>query len=264
MRPMHELKPKMKKYLIIPVLAIVVMSCNQEKEMLMSENTSLLTRLDSVSAELENTQKASVTLMNAMSLMDSINMSRQMLKVTLENSDEHDDFLSQMSDLKNYVGQTGLQISKLEKTIKDSKTAQNAYAQTIKTLKADLETRKTEIASLESQLKSEKDNNQKLVVMNTLQKETIANQDDQIEAKTLELEMLESQIAELRTSFQISEADAYFTQGEAYALAAKRTQLAPARKKNTYQMALTSYKKAFDLGREDAKPKIDEISKRLN
>lgn len=263
MRQMHELEPKMKKYLVVSVLAIVVMSCNQKKEMLMSENTILLTKLDSVSAELENTQKASETLMSAMSLMDSINMSRQMLKLTLENSNEHEDFLSQMSDLKNYVEQTGLQITKLEKTIKDSKTAQNAYAQTIKTLKADLESRKSEITLLESQLKSERDNNQKLVVMTNMQKETIANQDAQIEAKTLELEMLDRQIAELKTSFQVSEADAYFTQGEAYALAAKRTQLAPARKKSTYQLALTSYQKALDLGREDAKPKIDEITKRL-
>lgn len=232
--------------------------------MLISENADLITKLDSVSAELASTQKASVTLMNAMSLMDSINISRQMLKVTLENSDQHADFLAQMSDLKAYVEQTSLQISKLEKTVKESKTAQNAYAQTIKTLKADLESRKAEITTLDAQLRTEKDNNQKLIVLNNMQQETISTQDAEIEAKMLELEMLNQQIADLRSTFKISEADAYFTQGEAYALAAKRTKLAPSKKKDTYQMALTSYQKAFDLGREDAKPKIDAIRTRLN
>lgn len=246
------------------MVAITVMGCNHEKNMLISENADLITKLDSVSAELASTQKASVTLMNAMSLMDSINLSRQMLKVTLENSDQHADFLAQMSDLKAYVEQTSLQISKLEKTVKESKTAQNAYAQTIKTLKADLENRKFEIAALDAQLRTEKDNNQKLIVLNNMQQETITTQDAEIEAKMLELEMLNQQIADLRSTFKISEADAYFTQGEAYALAAKRTKLAPSKKKDTYQMALTSYQKAFDLGREDAKPKMEAIKTRLN
>ena len=198
-----------------------------------------------------------------MSLMDSINMSRQMLKVTLESSDEHADFLSQMSDLKDYVEQTSLQISKLEKTVKESKSTQNAYAQTIKTLKADLESRKAEIASLESQLKSVEDNNQKLVVMNKLQAETISGQDAEIAAKALELEMLTQQIADLRSTFKISEADAYYTQGEAYALAAQRTKLAPAKKKNSYQQALTAYQKAYDLGKAEAQPKIEAIMAKL-
>lgn len=68
------------------------MGCSQEKQMLEAENATLITKLDSVSAELESTQKASVTLMSAMSLMDSINLSRQMMKVTLESSDQHADF----------------------------------------------------------------------------------------------------------------------------------------------------------------------------
>ena len=254
----------MKKYLIISLLAISVLACNQEKKQLLSENPTLLTKLDSVSSELESAQKASATLMTAISLMDSINLSRQMLKVTLENSDQHEDFLEQMTDLKDYIEQTSLQISKLEKTVKESRSAQNAYSQTIKTLKADLEQRKAEITTLEAQLKTEKDNNQKLMVLNNMQKETISNQDAEIAAKALELEMLNQQIADLRASFKISEADAFYTQGEAYALAAQRTKLAPSKKKNSYQLALTAYQKAYDLGRQDAKVKIDAIKTKLN
>ena len=148
--------------------------------------------------------------------------------------------------------------------MKESRSAQNAYSQTIKTLKADLEQRKAEITTLEAQLKTEKDNNQKLMVLNNMQKETISNQDAEIAAKALELEMLNQQIADLRASFKISEADAFYTQGEAYALAAQRTKLAPSKKKNSYQLALTAYQKAYDLGRQDAKVKIDAIKTKLN
>lgn len=253
----------MKKYLIASLVAVLVMSCNQEKNLLIAENTELITKLDSVSAELESAQKASTTLMNAISLMDSINISRQMLKVTLENSNEHEDFLSQMKDLKAYVEETGLQISKLEKTVKESKNVQLSYAQTIKTLKADLESKKTEIANIESQLKSVEDNNQKLVVINKLQSETISSQDAEIAAKSLELEMLNQQIADLRTNFKLTEADAFYTQGEAYALAAQRTKLAPVKKKNSYQQALTAYQKAYDLGKAEAQPKIEAIQAKL-
>ncbi|KYG78230.1 MULTISPECIES: hypothetical protein [Roseivirga] len=253
----------MKNYLIISFVAIILMGCSQEKQMLEAENATLITKLDSVSAELESTQKASVTLMSAMSLMDSINLSRQMMKVTLESSDQHADFLAQMTDLKAYVEQTGLQISKLEKTVKESRTAQSAYAQTIKTLKSDLESRKAEIASMETQLKSVEDNNQKLVVINKLQSETISSQDAEIAAKLLELEMLNQQITDLRVNFKLSEADAYYTQGEAYALAAQRTKLAPAKKKTSYQQALTAYQKALDLGKAEAQPKIEAIQARL-
>ena len=102
------------------------------------------------------------------------------------------------------------------------------------------------------------------MVLNNMQKETISNQDAEIAAKALELEMLNQQIADLRASFKISEADAFYTQGEAYALAAQRTKLAPSKKKNSYQLALTAYQKAYDLGRQDAKVKIDAIKTKLN
>ncbi|WP_420384963.1 hypothetical protein [Roseivirga sp.] len=253
----------MKKYLIASLVAVLVMSCNQEKNLLIAENTELITKLDSVSAELESAQKASVTLMEAMSLMDSINLGREMLKVTLESSSQHEDFLLQMNELKGYVEATSLQIDQLEKAAKESKSIQYSFAQTIKTLKAELESKKAEIASIESQLKSVQDNNQKLVVINKLQTETISSQDAEIAAKSLELEMLNQQIVDLRASFKLSEADAYYTQGEAYALAAQRTKLAPAKKKNSYQQALTAYQKAYDLGKAEAQPKIEAIQAKL-
>lgn len=254
----------MKQNIIIGLIVLTLLNCSNEKEVLISEKTDLIAKVDSLSLELQSAQKASATLVQAMSLMDSIDMGRKLLRVTLENSDSQQDFIEHLNELKSYVTQTTQQIATLEKAVKDSKATQNSYAISLKKLKAELELQKTDIATLEAKLNNEKDNNQKLLALNNIQSETILNQDEMIEAKTMELELLDQQIAAMKSAFQISEADSYFTRGEAYALAAQRTKLAPNKKKSTYKQALENYQKALELGREDAKPKIDLIAKKLH
>lgn len=254
----------MKQTIILGFLALVLLSCNQEKELLTNQNLALSAKLDSLSVELESSQKSAATLVQAMSLMDSITMGRQSLRLTLEGSDSQQDFLDHMKELNNYLDQTAAQIASLEKSLKQSKSAQNTYANSLKLLKASFEQQKLEIATLEAKLENEKSNNSKLVALNNMQSETILDQDEKIAAKTLELELLDKQIAELKSTFQVSEADAFYTQGEAYALAAQRTKLAPGKKKATYKLALEAYQKALDLGKTEAQEKIDVIAKKLH
>ena len=256
----------MKQQIIIGVFILTLFSCSneKEKEVLMSENSSLIAKIDSLSLEIKSSQKTSATLFKAMTLMDSIDLGRKMLRVTLENSDSQEDFITHLTELKSYIAQTSLQISSLEKSLKNSTTAQNNYANSLKKLKAEFESQKNDIALLEARLDTETNNNQKLVALNSIQAETILSQDEMIEAKTMELELLDQQISAMKSAFQISEADSYFTRGEAYALAAQRTKLAPSKKKSTYKQALENYQKALELGREDAKPKIDLIAKKLH
>ena len=256
----------MKQQMIIGVLVLTLFGCSneKEKEVLLSENSNLVAQIDSLSLELKSSQKASATLVQAMTLLDSIDLGRKMLRVTLENSDSQEDFIAHLSELKSYITQTSQQISSLEKSLKDSKATQNTYANSLKKLKADFEIQKNDIAMLEARLDSEANNNQKLVTLNNIQAETILNQDEMIEAKMMELELLDQQITAMKSAFQVSEADSYYTRGEAYSLAAQRTKLAPSKKKSTYKQALENYQKALELGREDAKPKIEMIAKKLH
>lgn len=254
----------MKQYIIIGFAALTIMSCGHEKELLLNEKVELTAKVDSLMVELETSQKASATLVQAMSLMDSIDMGRKMIRVALEETDSQEEFIDQMRELKSFVAQTNDKIAALEKTLKESKTAQGIYAKNLKNLKEQLEQQKSDIQLLEAKLQDEKSNNQKLLALNSLQSEAILDQEEKIAAKTLELELLEQQIVEMRKAFKISEADAYFTQGDAYALAAQRTKLAPGKKKNTYKQAIESYQKALQLGREDAKVKIETIEKKLH
>lgn len=254
----------MKKIIVLGLLVLTLSSCNQEKKLLTDQNLALTARLDSLSIELESTQKSANTLVQAMGLMDSITMGRQSLRLTLEGGDSQQDFLDHMKELNSYLDQTAKQISDLEKSLKQSKSASNSYAASLKTLKAAFEQQKSEIALLESKLENEKSTNGKLLALNNMQSETILDQDEKIAAKTLELELLDKQISEMKSTFKISEADSYFTQGEAYAMAAQRTKLAPNKKKATYKLAVEAYQKALDLGKEEAKEKIDLISKKLH
>ncbi|MGW8122622.1 hypothetical protein ACV07N_08160 [Roseivirga echinicomitans] len=256
----------MKQQIIIGVLFLTLFSCSngKEKALLISENSSLIAQIDSLSLEIKSNEKTSATLFKAMTLLDSIDLGRKMLRITLENSDSQEDFIAHLTELKSYIAQTSLQISSLEKSLKNSKAAQNTYANTLKKLKEDFESQKNDIALLESRLETEASNNQRLVALNNIQSETILNQDEMIEAKMLELELLDQQISAMKSAFQISEADSYFTRGEAYSLAAQRTKLAPSKKKSTYKQALENYQKALDLGRTDAKEKIDLIAKKLH
>ena len=254
----------MKQIIILGFLALTLMSCNQEKELLTNQNLALSAKLDSLTIEFESSQKSAATLVQAMSLMDSITMGRQSLRLTLEGSDSQQDFLDHMKELNNYLDETAKQIASLEKSLKQSKSAQNTYANSLKSLKASFEEQKLEIATLVAKLENEKSNNSKLVALNNMQSETILDQDEKIAAKTLELELLDQQITELKSTFKISEADAYYTQGEAYALAAQRTKLAPSKKKATYKQAIDAYQKALDLGKTEAQEKINIISKKLH
>jgi hypothetical protein len=45
--------------------------------------------------------------------------------------------------------------------------------------------------------------------------------------------------------------------------AAKRTKLAPQKKRDTYKEALELYKKSLSLGKQEAKEKIAELEKKL-
>jgi chromosome segregation ATPase len=254
----------MKKVIVLLLLISSLFSCNQDEKLLTDQNLALTARLDSLSIELESTQKSANTLVQAMGLMDSITIGRQALRLTLEGSDSEQDFLDLMKELNNYLDQTAKQISLLEKSLKQSKSAQNSYAASLTTLKTAFQQQKAEIGILESRLENEKSNNSKLIALNNMQSETILDQDEKIAAKTLELELLDQQIAELKSTFKVSEADSYYTQGEAYLLAAQRTKLAPNKKKATYKLAVDAYQNALMLGKEEAKEKLELISKKLH
>lgn len=246
-----------KKLLIVLSIGVVMMSCGGESERLKSQ-------VDSLKAELQTSQQFANTLQEVGTLMDSIDASRQLLRVNMVEGTTYADYTSRMKDINNYVKDTQNKIEDLEKSLKKSKGNANAYAATIKKLKADLEDRNKEIATLQANVEELKNTNQNLITTVGLQEAELNDKESQIETKTQELALIEARIQELMVQSKMSESDSYFARAQAVEEAANRTKLAPRKKKDTLKEALELYKKAQSLGHEKAQAKIDELTKRVN
>lgn len=245
-----------KKLAIVVAFGAFMMSCGGDKEKLQSQ-------LDSLKAELQTSQQFAVTLQEVGTLMDSIDANRQLLRMNMVEGTTYSDYTSRMKDINNYVKDTQGKIGELEKALKKSKGNANAYAATIKKLRADLEERNKEIAALQANVEELKSTNQNLITTVGLQEAELSDKEAQIQTKTQELALIEAKIQEMMIQSKMSEADAYFAQAQALEEAANRTKLAPRKKKDTYKEALELYKKSQSLGNDKAQAKVDELTKKV-
>lgn len=247
----------MNKLIVIVLFAAVLAGCGG------AENAKLKSQLDSLQTELQVSQQMAQTLQEVGTLMDSIDANRQVLRVNMVEGTTYSAYTSRMKDLNNYVKETQSKIGDLEKALKKSKANSNAFAATVKKLKADLETKNAEITSLQQKVQELGTENQNQKITIDMQEAELNDKQAQIEAKQQELALIEARIQELMVQSKMSEADSYFARGQAVEEAANRTKLAPRKKKDTLKEALELYKKALSLGNDKAKAKVDELEKRV-
>ena len=247
----------MKKILIAVCSGVMLAGCGGETE-------RLKVQLDSLQNELQVSQQMAQTLQEVGSLMDSIDANRQSLRVNVIEGTTFSDYTSRMKDLNNYVKETQSKIGDLEKSLKKLKAGNNAFAATIKKLKADLEKKNEEISSLQQKVAELGNLNENMKITIDMQEAELNDKQSQIEMKTQELALIEARIQELMIQSKMSEADSYFARGQAVEEAANRTKLAPRKKKETYREAIELYKKAQSLGNDKAQAKITELDKKVN
>ena len=245
------------KLLYLMLIPTVLISCGtREKEALQSQ-------VDSLQTELEKSHEAAQTLVEIGTLLDSIDASRQVLRVNLVEGTPYDDYSGRMRDLNEYIKSTGEKINDLEQSMRASSANARAFSKTIKQLKAELEAKGKEMAFLQEQVEEFRNENENLIITVDLQDAEIADKQAQIETKSQELALIEARVQELMIQSKVSEADAYFTRAQAIETAAERTKLAPRKKKETLRQALEFYKKALSLGKNEAGAKITELEDRL-
>jgi chromosome segregation ATPase len=245
-----------KLFIIIPFAAGMVACGTKEREKLQSQ-------VDSLRIELETSQTMAQTLTEVGAMMDSIDASRQLLRVDMAEGTTYTDYKSRMKDINAYVKETQLKIEDLEKTLKTSKANSNSFAKTIKQLKADLETKTQEIAALQEQVDKYRNENQNLITTVGMQEAELVDKTTEIETKTQELALIEAKVQELMIQSKMTEADAYYARGQAVEEAAARTKLAPRKKKETLREAVELYKKALSLGKVEAEERIAVLEEKL-
>ncbi|MDW8330098.1 MAG: hypothetical protein RMK43_00500, partial [Cyclobacteriaceae bacterium] len=197
-------------------------------------------------------------------LMDSIDASRQLLRINMVEGTTYDDYTARMKDINKYVKETERKIDELEKALKKSRGAVSAYAKQVTKLKADLEAKTNEIIALQEQVEKYRNENRNLSDLATLLEDQLADKEMQIRAKEQELALLESRIQQVMIQSKVSEADATYARAQAMEEAANRTKLAPKKKKETLKEALDLYRKAYSLGKKEAADKINELERKLN
>jgi chromosome segregation ATPase len=242
--------------LAMPVAALLAGCGAKEREMLQ-------TQVDSLKVELETSQAMAQTLTEVGSMMDSIDASRQLLRVDMVEGTTYTDYTARMKDINSYVKETQKKVDDLEKSLQTSKSNSAAFAKTIKRLKADLETKTQEIAALQEQVDKYRSENQNLITTVGMQEAELADKSTQIETKTQELALIEARIQELMIQSKMTEADAYYARGQAVEEAAARTKLAPKKKKETLREAIELYKKALSLGKTEAQEKITALESKI-
>lgn len=241
---------------VLPIAALLSGCGGQEKE-------ALQTKVDSLTLELETSQRMAETLTEIGSMMDSIDASRQLLRVNMVEGTTFADYKDRMKDINGYVKDTQKKLDELETSLKQSKSNSSSFSKTIKKLRADLESKTKEIADLQEQVEKYRNENQNLITTVGMQEAELTDKQAQIETKTQELALIEARVQELMIQSKMSEADAYYARAQAVEEAANRTKLAPRKKKETLREAVELYKKALSLGKNEAQENITALEKKL-
>lgn len=246
----------LKKALLILSFGAIMAGCAGNNEKMQSQ-------IDSLRVELQASQEFSNTLQEVGVLMDSIDANRQLLRVNMVEGTTYEDYTSRMKDINNYVKDTQRKIEDLEKSLKKSKGSMNKNLAIIEGLKKDLESKNKEIMLLQEQVEKYRNENENLVNTVSLQGKEIDEQEAELVTKREELSLIEERIQQLMVSSKVNEADGYYARGVAVEEAARRTKLAPRKKKDTYKEAIELYKKALSLGKAEAQERITELEKKI-
>jgi TolA-binding protein len=249
--------PMSKNLLALIFVATCMAGCGTE------EKAQLQSKVDSLTVELETSQRMARTLQDVGVLMDSIDANRQLLRVNMVEGTTYDDYTSRMKDLNNYVRETENKIEDLEKQLKKSKSNANAFAATIKKMKAELFSKSEEISALQEKVEMQRNENQNLSQTIKLQEDELTEKDALIQQKEEELALIETRIQELMINSKVSEADALYARAQAVEETANRTVLAPKKKKSSYKEAIELYKKSLSLGKKEAQARITELEKKI-
>jgi len=228
-----------------------------------NKQAALQKEVDSLKTELLVNQEVANTLEEVGILLDSIDQNRNLLRTDMLEGTSYDQYLARMHDLNQYVKDTEAKIKSLETSAKSSRSANRNYASSIKKLKAELETRNTELAALQEQVTRYRNENENLIQTVALQKAEIEDKIMKLDSSGNEIITLEKQINEMLTQSKIDQGEAYFLRAQAVETAAERTKFAPRKKKETRAEALELYKLAASYGKEEAQIKITELESKI-
>jgi hypothetical protein len=239
------------------ISTILLTSCkNEEMEKLRAEN-------DSLRQELE-TRHSMVTIMSEVkTMLDSIDENRNVLHADLNEGTTYEKVTERLGSINDYVKKTEEKLTTIENELKSSQHENSAYEMLVHALKEELHMRSEEVHVLEKSITKYRKENSGLIQTVKLQQDQMTDLQNKVLAKQQELALIQAKVDELVENFKVSEAEAYYARAKSVEEAARRTRLAPHKKRETYREALELYKKALSLGKTEAQANIDALEKKV-
>ncbi|MBL7870459.1 MAG: hypothetical protein JNM78_02520 [Cyclobacteriaceae bacterium] len=235
-------------------VAAAMLSCDtKEKEKLQS-------KIDSLSAELNSSQRVAAQLKEVDVLIDSIDFSRNVLRTNVVEGTSYNNYASRLKDINKHIKDTQTKIEELEKTSKKVP----GLTSSIRKLKNDLELRSQEIAALQLEVSKMRSENKSMMTAIARKDSTLMAKNDVIKVKETDIASLETLMRDATDKNRIAMADLYYKQAMALEEVADRTNFAPRKKKEALREAVELYKISLSLGKEEAQDKINTIEKELS
>jgi hypothetical protein len=218
---------------------------------------------DSLRSELASRHNVLTSLKDVRGLLDSIDANRNSLRSNLSEGTSYEEFSVRLKDINEFVKMSEDKINMIQTALKNSKHEAAAYLMLVDALKGEVQLRVDEIVRLEQEVSKFKDENYGLLQEIKVKEDEVRNINIKISEKQQELLLLEARIEAMVNSFKVTEADAYYARARALEEAAKRTKLAPQKRRETYKEALELYKRSLSLGKEEAKVDIANLENKL-
>jgi hypothetical protein len=211
--------------------------------------------IDSLKLELHSGGRVVENVVSINSLLDSIDATRHTLRMHKTGGTEMHAYDERMLELKEYVKQTEDKIEELEGSMAETDVNASSYLAIIEALKDELAIRNEELGLIEENAELNNEGVLRLVQLEDVE--------SKLEVKRMELKLIDIQMAEMVRKLVLPEAEKFYLQASALEEAARRTKLAPFRRKQIYHQAMALYKKSLDKGGKQAQAKIDDLQAKL-
>jgi chromosome segregation ATPase len=249
----------MRRSLMAFAASLFIISCTPKEEI-----ARVQAQNDSLRNELITAQNMLYTFKDVSSLIDSIDISRNDLRVNIVEGTPYKDYTARLREINDYVKRSEEKISALEKKLKAARHKSGAYELMVMALKDELSIARDEITALETRVNQIMKDNTDLNKTVKFQQASLEDAQLQLDEKFEEVKAFEVQIKELTDKLEISEANANFAQGQALEKSARKTKLAPKKKRNLYKQALDFYRKAHAAGHPQAADKVKELERKYH
>lgn len=247
----------LKRIAVWVVVVGVLAGCNQQKK-----EEAWKKEVDSLRTQLALNTEAMETLGEVGALIDSIDLSRDVVRSGLMEGLPQDIYSARLIEINEYVKASQLKIEDLDRELKKHRSSNSRTNAALAKMKRDLQAKSDELVMLAAELNRYKFENDSLNNTVNIQTAELNDKLEQLTARQEEIARLEGEVKAISEQAKFDLGESYYLRAQALEEAAKRTNFAPKKKKSTRNEALELYRLAALSGKEEAEQKVQELENR--